>query len=281
MKKVALFILIIALAGILLTACGDPVVPGSAWADKETLTFVAYNVTDTERESPLFTMTAVTENLQKGSHALSTNPDKTYVMSSSARRYTLTAVDPSGKTVMYSESLMNVFVPVAAHKEVDFGNKKYSYDSEYADKTLSYTLNKNGETSKGSISTGDKFIDNELLYTYIRTYSSAEQNLNSSLTVVDVYNEQRVDLNVQTFSTGETTLAYYTAEPKKKVKSSRVQISRSSSPVGYPILIDYSQSSGENPFVFKSNNSNSESKRIPLQITENDIIYYLTSVAVD
>ena len=267
----------------MLTACSDPVVPGSSWADKETLSYVAYSVSDTERTTPLMTLTTVMENLPKGSYSLSTSTDKTsYEMGSSARRYTVTATDPNGKTVMSSESLMNVFTSVASHKEViDFNGKNYSYDTVFDGKRLNYTLTKDGNTVTDSIKCGSTYIDNELLYAYVRTYPSAESKLNSSVSVVDVYNRQLVTLNLQTLSNGECTLNSYTAEPDKKVNAARVQISRKSTPVGYPIVVDFSLSSGDNPFIFNSETSNSVSKRIPLQIIENDIVYYLTSVSVD
>lgn len=265
----------------MLTACADPVVPGSSWADKETLSYVAYSVTDTERTTPLVTLTTVMENLPKGIYSLSTSPDKTYEMGSSARRYTVTATDPAGKRVMYSESLMNVFASVASHKEVDFNGKSYSYDTVFDGKYLNYTLNKDGNTVTDSFNVGKTYIDNELLYAYIRTYPSAESKLNSSVSVVDVYNQQLVTLNLQTLSSGECTLSNYAAEPDKKVNAARVQISRKSTPVGYPINVDFSLTSGDSPFIFNSETTNSTSKRIPLQIFENDIVYYLTSVIVD
>ncbi len=265
----------------MLTACADPIVPGSSWADKETLSYVAYSVTDTERTSPLMTLTTVMENLPKGTYSLSASPDKTYEMGSSARRYTVTATDMSGKRVMYSESLMNVFASVASHKEVDFNGKNYSYDTELNGKYLNYTLNKDGNTITDSIKCGSTYIDNELLYAYVRTYPSAESKLNSSVSVVDVYNEQLVTLNLQTLSTGECTLKDYAADPGKVVTAASVQISRKSTPVGYPIRVEFSLSSGDGAFVFDSETTNSTSKRIPLQIIENDIVYYLTSVSVD
>lgn len=282
MKKVAMILLTIVLGAFMLTACADPVVPGSSWADKETLSYVAYSTTDTEKANPLFTMTTVMENLPKGSYSLSTATDnKTYEMGSSARRYTVTATDKDGNCVMSSESLMDVFVSVASHKEVNYNGKTYSYDTVLDGKYLNYTLTKDGNTITDSIKVGSTYIDNELIYAYVRTYSSAESNLNSSVSVVDVYNQQLVTLNLQTLSTGEITLKDYTAEPDKKVNAARVQISRKSTPVGYPIVVDFSVTSGENAFIFRSGTTNSASKRIPLQIIENDIVYYLTSVSVD
>lgn len=281
MKKAALFILTVVLGAFMLTACADPVVPGSSWADKETLSYVAYATADTEKANPLFTMTTVMENLPKGSYALSTSPDKTYEMGSSARRYTVTATDKDGKEVLYSESLMDVFTSVASHKKVDFNGKNYTYDTVLDGKYLNYTLTKGENTVTDSIKVGSTYIDNELIYAYVRTYSSAESNLNSSVSVVDVYNEQLVTLNLQTLSTGETTLKDYAAEPDRKVNAARVQISRKSTPVGYPIVVDFSVTGGDNPFIFRSETTNSVSKRIPLQIIENDIVYYLTSVSVD
>lgn len=283
MKKIALFILTVALGALTLTAltaCADPVVPGRAWADKETLSYVAYSVNDTEKQNPLFTMTTVMENLPKGSYALSTAPDRTFNMGESSRRYTVTATDGAGKRILYSESLMNSFVSVASHKEVDFNGKKYSYDTEVSGKYLNYDLTVGEENFKDSINVGDKYIDNELIYSYIRTYSSAESNLSSSIYLVDVPNRRLTYVNYRTTGTGESTLSHYAAEPDKKIKSARVEISRASSPVGSPIRVDYSLST-EGNFTFASQSSNSESVRIPVQIIENDIIYYLTAVSVD
>ena len=287
MKKIVVILLVsilAAAAALTAVSCnGNTNVPGAVWAKNET---VVYDIT--RGDETLGTLTISLEKLSPGSEVTLNATGVKYNITSSAHgtRVTTTAKSTDGKVWLESESIMDMFTSIASYRKVDYNGEKYELKGHYSGKYYYYTIN-DGEEER--LRVGDSgFVDREQLYTVIRAYN-LEAGYAATYKIADPINGEVVDIAVSTgaegnYSTSYTVINFEGTEKKMTTTScTAVNFSRSSAPQGKAIQVVYSKDEAlevlgdpaDSGFAAGGNSS----IRIPLQITENDIVYNIKSVS--
>ncbi|HQC54872.1 MAG TPA: hypothetical protein PKX91_04000 [Clostridia bacterium] len=280
-RKVVLIVLVIMIAsvlGVVLAGCGgDKKLPGVPWANEEILVYEMLS----DKDEFLGTLEVKTTKLEAGEHELSKFPgEKVKVSSSTTKgaRVVQTAKDTVGNIIMYSESILNGFVPAASYKEVKYGNKNYTLKARYDGKKYVYSYN--GEKEK-TVRIKSGFMDNELMYFVTRCYE-LEGGYSTTYTLIDPQTGAKEKIVAATSTEGRSGTFNYidstgASTPRTGDSIIAVTYSRDSTPKGKSIAVFYTKEielSGDLTTV------SNRSKRIPTLILENDIKYVLKSATI-
>lgn len=271
MKKIALILIVLTVAVTALfglTACGGTVeVPGTAWSDKEILT---YDVFDGDVKTGA--LVTYIETLEPGDYYLTKvreEPFKVTAKVAKGIRLTMSVKDLEGKEIMYSESLMNSSTAIASYKKTSDNEIRGYYDG----KRYNYSVN-GGEWKRIKASSG--FMDNELLYTAIRCHN-LDTGYNGSFKVMNPLDNGSVNISVTTGTTAKKfTVNYVNLEKgteSHEAELMAVRISKSETPIGSPIFVYYTK---EDFKIYGSVAKPTPSYHIPVEIVENNITYKLT-----
>ncbi|MFA5449053.1 MAG: hypothetical protein WC292_01245, partial [Clostridia bacterium] len=187
MKKIVstLAILLIAVfSAVLLSSCGgETIVPGSNWAQKETF---IYNIID--NGTKLGTLTITSEKLDEGSYSVPEIREEPFKITSAVMRgvrYEQIAKDNDGNILMHSIGIMNGFSPLASYKKVNSNNRNFETRAYVDGKEYRYATD--GNNWKKIKIKPAQFIDNEILYMSMRSYSEIDSGYSKAITVIDPY----------------------------------------------------------------------------------------------
>lgn len=280
MKKkitVLVLILIVAVMVVSLASCGkNPFLESKRWSSHETLTYNVLSKTE-NGTTEVGTMTVVYEELKDGQYKLR-GSDRAFA-TSGATRITKTVVDKDGKEIVYSESIMQNFVPVASYKKIDYNNIKQDTRARYY-KGVFYYSNNGGPEKKSKIKKG--FVDNELIYDYVRC-QEIDRTFASNVSIVDARSGVKEAIAIAVSGKGvynnEFTYNDLNNETKtrSKVETILVKIGKTVEPKGNPIYVSYAARSGKDGFIMDTE-SGRKSYYPAVQIVENEMVYNLVSI---
>lgn len=275
---VLLVITMVAVIGILLVGCGgDKKLPGVPWANEETLIYSIETIDGTA----IGKLEIKTTKLEPGEHELFKIPgEKVKVASSTTKgaRVIQTAKDNDGNVIMYSEAILNGFIPAASYKEVHYKDNNYTLKAKYDGKIYIYSYN--GEKDK-TVRIKSGFMDNELMYFVTRCYE-LEGGYSTTYTLINPQTGAKEKIVAATSTEGNSGTYNYidssgVSTPRTGDKIVAVTYSRDSIPKGKSIAVFYTKEielSGDLGTV------SNRSKRIPTLILENDVKYVLESIKV-
>ncbi len=260
MKKIIVLLMCVMLGAGVLTACSGTETPYAAWADEETLTYSVTDASGAERGE----MTVVTVR----------NPsDKTvggteYSSADGRTDITLTFDGVTEKVIV----LMKKFTAVAYSSEKTLADgSKETVKGYYSGKYFYYSENGGAEQrlKVGSSS----YLPGEFLYNFVRCYPM--ESTPASIKIADIKEKRVATLTTAVY--GRTTLTVPYPDGSKEVSCYAIAIGLADSPQGKPIYAFYTPDSAE---YNVSGLSISPSKKIPVKMIENDIIYTLTALNV-
>lgn len=263
MKKIITLVVLILILSLTLVGCGSTMPPGTSWADKEIL---VYDVVDGTNAAGTLTAT------------LERNPTNKTIdeveYSEATSRLTISyAFNDENITI---ESLLNDFVPLATYKVVSTTSKNYTLSSYYKGKYYNYNLTDNEGKKSERIKTKGEFIDNDLLYTYLRCQNLGN-GLNKTLSIPDPISGTLQTYSAKAVGTEDIVVPFPDGE--KTVPAYKIKISRTSTPIGESIYIFYSPDS--DAFTISGGlASSNDSRKFPIKIIENNITYKLKSITV-
>lgn len=264
MKKViTLFVLILIV--FTFAACNSPIPPGSSWADTEIL---EYSVTKNGEDAGILT-SEIKRNLSAEDKVINGN-DYNRATSKLTINYTF------DDETLIVESLLNDFSPLATYKKIETADKFFEISSYYMDKYYYYTLKEDGEEASGRIKVKGEYIDNDLLYTYIRC-QSLSAGLNKALNIPAPRLNELQAFSVRAIGTEKISVPY--PEKEKLIECYKIAITRNATPVGKSIFV-YFTPEGEEYIVPGGLDSINDSSKIPVRIEENDMVYELTKITV-
>lgn len=281
---ISLLIVVIVSSGLFLTGCNqDQKLPGIAWAQEETLTYNMYTDDITSG-----TMVIVTQKLPVGLHALSKFPDEKHNITSTSSGGTLitkTVRDLSENIIMYSESLINGFKPLASYKEVNTTESQYTLKQRYDGKKYYYAYN-GGEEKKLNVKAG--FMDNEVMYHIVRCYE-IENNYTTSFTLINPTNGDKEVLSVAVTAEGtQGGFEYVNGAEESAIAAAgtrtlAVSFTRSKTPRGKSMVVYYTIESkaGVDGFYLSGDpalGATNRSSHIPVMILENNVKFVLSKV---
>lgn len=264
MKKAVTLIVLILLMSLTLVACNSPNPPGSSWADNEIL---EYKVIKDGIEAGIMT-TTIKRNLSAEQKTLN---GKDYSNATSRLTINYTFEDQT----LIVESLLNDFSPLATYKKVTTAKNDYELSSDYSGKYYNYILKEKEQDYLGKIKIKAEFIDNDLLYTYIRC-----QTLSTINKAINIPIPQTNDL--QSFSiksAGAEKISVPFPSGEKQIDCHKIAITRTQTPIGQSIYAYFTPDSQE--YVIPGGLlSIHESSKLPVKIVENNITYQLTKITV-
>lgn len=264
MKKI-LFVIVILIVAFSFAACSSTPPPGTSWADKEIL---VYDV--------LIDGVSVGELTS----TLERDPtDKTIAgveYSKATSRLTVNYTNAQNGQSVEIKSLMNDFAPLATYKKVTSSDKNYELTARYDNKYYNYTLKQNGSESSDRIKVKAPFIDNDLLYTYLRC-QNLDSGINTSISIPDAHSGGLQSLNVASQAAETLTVPY--PDGNKSISCKKIAISRNDSPVGKSIYIYYTPGSAEYT-IAGSIGSMNDSSKIPVKIVESEMTYLIKTITV-
>lgn len=260
MKKIiALLICALLFAGIM-AGCSGTETPYAAWADKETLTYSVTDASGADRGE----MTVVT---------LRNPSDKTvggqeYSSADGRTDITLTFDGITEKVTI----LLKKFTAVAYSSETTHADgSSETVVGYYSGKYFYYSEN-GGAEEKLKVGSSS-YLPGEFLYNFVRCYPL--ESTPTSMKIADVEGKRVVTLTTALYGMTSLTVPY--PDGSKEVSCYTIAIGLSDSPQGKPIYAIYTPDSEE---YNVSGISISPSKKIPVKMIENDIIYTLTSLEV-
>lgn len=261
MKKIIVFILAIA-AVFTFTACSGSETPSMAWADMETL---VYKVENTSTKEVLGEMKVVTER----------RPSDTTLDGHEYSADGKVTINVKTKDAELNSVLLTTKFTVVAsektYKNFNDESKNYTLVSNHSGKNYFYSLN-GGEEKK--LKTGNSgYTDSEYIYHYIRSYPLSSPP--SSVKVAYPLENRVVKVSCTAYAAEKVNVPY--PDGVKEVECTVVAVSLSDSPKGKSILVSFTPDSKD---YYVEGRSISPSRKLPVKIMENDIMYTLTSVEV-
>ena len=260
MKKIIVLLMCVMLGAGVLTACSGTETPYAAWADEETLTYSVTDASGAERGE----MTVVTVR----------NPsDKTvggteYSSADGRTDITLTFDGVTEKVIV----LMKKFTAVAYSSEKTLADgSKETVKGYYSGKYFYYS--ENGGAEQRLKVGSSAYLPGEFLYNFVRCYPM--ESTPASIKIADIKEKRVATLTTAVY--GRTTLTVPYPDGSKEVSCYAIVIGLADSPQGKPIYAFYTPDSEE---YNVSGLSISPSKKIPVKMIENDIIYTLTALNV-
>lgn len=263
MKKIFALI-ILGLLVFALIGCNAPTPPGSCWADTELL---EYLVTDNGED--IGVLTVVTKRKLEDEDKILN--EKTYNNATTK----IVANYEYNDNILRLECLLDDFSPLAVYKKVNTTDKSYELNSYYEGKYYHYSLIQDEEEYIGRLKIKAPFMDNDLLYTYIRTHHLA--NLNQTLSIPLPLSHDIDKLNVRAIGTEKLEVPF--PDKSETVSCHKVAISRTSSPIGSVIYVYFTPDKSEYT-ISGSLSSIYDSSKIPVKIVENNIVYKLSQITV-
>ncbi len=264
MKKI-LFVVIILIVAFSFAACSSTPPPGTSWADKEILVY------DVLVDG--ISVGELTSTLERAP------ADKTIAgveYTNATSRLSVSYTNAENGQSVEIKSLMNDFAPLATYKKVISADKNYELTARYENKYYSYTLKQNGAETSDRIKVKAPFIDNDLLYTYLRC-QNIDSGINTSISIPDAHSGGLQSLTAA--SQGAETLTVPYPDGNKAISCNKVAISRNDSPVGKSILIYYTPGSADHTIVGSVGSMNDSSK-IPVKIVESEITYLIKTITI-
>lgn len=256
MKKIAALIILIVIAVFALSACNEGTTLSSCWADKET---IVYDVK--KYDAHIGTLTTVLERFPSDK----TLAGETYSKASSK----LTITYAGDGSTMSVTALLDNFAPLAVVKTYTGTNGNYTVESRYSGKYYNYKLTQNGSVTEDRIKVSGAYMDNELIYTYLRCDDISQ--LSTTLRIPSALTGNAQGLSVQTKGKAEVTTGAGT------ISCYEVLISKEDAPVGKSIKVFYAEASEDNK-VKGGLSSQYDSSKYPVRIEENDLVYVLKSI---
>lgn len=281
---VSLLIVVVVVLGLTLTGCNQQQnLPGIAWAEEETLLYDMYT-----NQVKSGTLEIKTIRLLVGEQALPKFPTEKHNITSSSSGGTLvvkTVKDLALNVLVYSEALLNGFVPIASYKEVNTSDAQYTVKARYDGTRYFYSYN-GAEEEKVRIKTG--FMDNELMYNLIRCYE-IENNYTTSYTLINPSTGSKEKLSVAVTSEGTFGgFEYVNGSGESAIAASGTKViaisfTRTEIPTGKSIAVFYTVENAEGTDGFylsgdPAKGVTNRSSHIPVRIVENDVEYLLTKV---
>lgn len=260
MKKIFLCAAVALAMIFAMAGCSATYTPSAAWADSETL---VYKITDT-LGSTLGEMTVTMER----------NPDdrtlngKEY--STADSKCTVNIVTETEEINIVS-LVYRYSVLASAKTYSDADGNAYVLNSYHSGKNYYYSYDGGEEKKIKTASTG--YTDSEFIYQYIRCYSPSSPP--SSIKIADPSTGSAV--TVSCTAVGTTTLNVPYPSGTKEVGCAKIAVTLSSEPQGKPIYAYYTPDSAD---YYVAGLSVNLSKKFPVRMEENDVIYTLTSIEV-
>lgn len=294
MRKFLIVMLVLALAtgaALSLVACNNDVdLPGLKWANEEVLSYEIY-----DGDTLVGGLVIKTERLGSGNQTLNMTGESHNVSASTVKgtRVTMAATYLDGKTSMASESILDGFTTLASAKKIVSNGTEFTSKGRYDGKRYHYSIN-GGEENKIKIKQG--FVDNELLYTVLRSYT-LENNYSGSYTVFDMQAGEKTELSIATSNDSVTyngTTHLVAGAPVNGVtifsnsveqtmataiKCVELSVQRANAPVGTPIYVTYSVEGDNGLKVWGEGSTGKYSTHFPVKIVENNITYRLASIS--
>lgn len=268
MKKLAL-ISILCLTVFTFVACSSGSTMSSSWADKET---IVYEMTREKEDGS-------TENIGTLTTVLERNPDgiqiggETYETATSIFTATYAFEDES----LTVTALLDDFKPIASSKVCSTKERSYQLTAQYDAKYYNYELVEGENKQTNRIRVKGTYIDNELLYTYLRC-SSQLSALSMQISIPDAFTGTAMAYSVTTQATVSMKVRL-DADTEKTLECHEVYIKKTEAPVGKGIAVYYAKDTDEARIVADAFSMN-DSKRYPVKIVENDITYTMKSISV-
>ena len=264
MKKIVLLVLVIAALSVVLTACSGSATPSTAWADEETLEYQIINNLTKENKGNMKVVT-VRNPFDK------TLGGKEY---SSADGKVTIDITLEGQSTVHTEILTTKYTVLATHKvytDLVDTSKSYELNAYHSGKNYVYTLN-GGEEKK--LKTGSSgYTDSDYIYHYIRCYPLTSPP--SSIKVADPINNEVLTVSCSAYASTDITVPY--PDGSKQAACTGTAVSLSSAPKGKSITVCFTPDSAD---YYMNGWSISPSKKIPVEIIENDLTYKITAMSV-
>lgn len=281
---ISFLIVVVVVCGLTLTGCNQQQnLPGIAWAEEETLLYDMYT-----NQVKSGTLEIKTTRLSAGEQVLPKFPTEKHTITSSSSGGSLvvkTVKDLALNVLVYSEALLNGFVPIASYKEVNTSEAQYTVKARYDGTRYYYSYN-GLEEEKVRIKAG--FMDNELMFNLIRCYE-IENNYTTSYTLIDPSNGNKEKLSVA--ATAEGTFGGFeyvngagdSAIAATGTKVIAMSFTRTEIPTGKSIAVFYTveNADGTDGFYLSGDPAKgvtNRSSHIPVRIVENDVEYLLIKV---
>lgn len=268
MKKILLICLLIA-TGLSMVACTTTSTPTAAWAGVEVLN---YKIT-TGDESEIGTMSTTIRrktadsftNVMEGETYSTADCSMDMVVSTDAYSIT-TAILAKGYNTL---AIKKVYV------DKNDSAKSYTMTGYHSGKYFYYFID-GVEQDKLKVGSSG-YTDSEFIYSYIRCYGIT--SVPSSIKVADFKNKTVTEVTTSYVESAELFNAVPYPDSTKTIICNKVTISLSDTPVGEGITVYYTPDSDDyNVESFKE--SATISKKMPVQIIENDITYTLISMYI-
>lgn len=265
MKKLFLVLIILSVSLFAFTSCGGEVPPGIAWANKDILT---YEVKDGEEDAG--ELQIITQRIYD--EADKYLDDNLYERANQKITMTYTFGDES----MQVESLMSGMNPVATKKVVNTSQASYTLDSYFSGNHYYYTLNKDGDKTSERIRAKGDFIDNDIMYMYLRCFDIGT-GFTKSLNIPDPFSNTTQTLSARSVGTKNLIVPY--PDENKEVETIAIAITRTTTPIGESIYVYYTPD-GDEYSVTGSLGSLDDSKKFPVRIVENNLAFNLINITV-
>ncbi len=260
-----LTLIICAVSLFTFTACDGEIPPGIAWASKDILTYEVKDGDQDAGELQITTQRIYDEEDKYLDENLYEDADQRITMT-----YTF------GDEQMLVESLMSGMSPVATLKTVDTSQKNYTLSSYFSDNYYYYTLKENGIETSDRIKAKGDFIDNDIMYIYLRCFD-LDSGFTKLLNIPDPFNNDTQSLTARRIGTKELTVPY--PDKDKVVETIAISIERNSTPVGESIYVYYTPEDDEYN-ITGSLGSLDDSKKFPVKIVENNLTFNLIEITV-
>lgn len=269
MKKIIAIIILLCTAVFALAACSGGETPAAAWADSETL---VYEITDKNTAAVLGDMTVVTER----SPSDKTLGGQEYSAADGRMSVEIKLKDGKEITTVMLMTKYSVLATSKTYKDSADASESYVLNSRHSGKYYYYSYD-GGEEKR--IKTGAaNYTDSEFLYHYIRSYPLTSPP--SSLKIADPATDSVINLTCMTYGNNVVSVPFPSSDGKidvKEVNCMAVAVSLADAPKGKAISVWYTPDSKE---YYVEGISISPSKKIPVKIEENDVVYTISSITV-
>lgn len=254
MKKLLLMLVLCAMVCCLF-ACNDTEADRTCWTEMETIT---YKVSDADKE--IGSLVTVLERNPADKSIDGTQ----YPGCTSKYTYTYNA----GGTKIEVVALLNDFVPLASKKVYASADRNYNLKCVYEGKYCNYTLDENGSQKTDRIKVKSPFMDNELMYVYIRCKNPSSVNM--TINVPSALADGSQALTVSNIGTDSIPL------PAGVYNVNVVTVQKADAPVGQSIGLYYAADGHKETPEYVS--SGMESTRYLVKIVENNLTYEMVSI---
>lgn len=267
MKKLILAAILVAVlvgVSVLAAGCNNSATPYASWADEETLT---YQITDTNTKAVKGTLTVKTE--RSISTAKKTLNGKEYPSADGIVTMEMEITGAYTQTTVFLTKGYSVLATQKTYVDETDATKNFVLNAYHSGNY--YYYDKNG--AKGEIKVGSTCTDSEYIYHYIRAYSLSSPPSNVSIADPNDGSVKKVGCSAY----ASTTIDVPYPGGNKAVNCTVIAITLTEKPQGQSIFVAYTPDSKDYELKGLSINA---SRKIPVQIIENNVTYTVTSMAV-